>query len=46
MRKIIAGCVVLLAIGNEVTSIVALCVLCSIGVAKLLTVAAKGGAFD
>ena len=41
MRKVVAVCIALLLIGNEVISAAALCVICCIGVAKLLTAAAK-----
>lgn len=44
MKKIVAGCVILLLIGNEVISWAALCVLACVGLIKLLEVAGEGGA--
>lgn len=48
MKKRMVVCIALLLmlIGDEVISTVALCVLLGVGLTKLLTVAAKGGAFD
>ena len=46
MKTIIAVCVLLLLIGNEVISWAALCVLACAGMIKLFKAAAEGGAFD
>lgn len=46
MKIVIAGCIALLAIGNEVTSLIALTALCCIGLIKLFSAMAEGGAFD
>lgn len=44
MKKTVAGCVILLLIGNEVISWAALCVLACAVTIKLLKAAAEGGA--
>lgn len=46
MRKVVAVCIALLLIGNEVISAAALCVPACIGLAKFLKAVAEGGAFD